>query len=49
MGARDVLLFLGFGLHLPVVGFFLFAATFECDSIFQDALEIVHNRKGFNR
>ena len=37
----DVLLFLGFGLHLTLVGVFPFAAAAKGNAILQDILKIV--------
>jgi len=42
MGARDILLLLGFGLHLAII-FRLITSTSEVDAVFQYILKIVHN------
>ena len=42
MGARDILLLLGFGLHLAII-FRLITSTSEVDTIFKYVLKIVHN------
>ena len=42
MGSRDILLLLGFGLHLAIV-FRLVTSTSEVDAVFEDILKIVHN------
>ena len=41
----DILLFLGFGLHLAVV-FRLVSSTSEVDTVFEDILKIVHRLNG---
>ena len=46
VGAGDILLFLGFGLHLVVVLLRTAAATAKLDALHQDLFEIVHCRKG---
>ena len=46
MRASDILLLLGFGLHLTVV-LVLITATTEVDAIFKDVLEIVHHSSLF--
>ena len=45
MRACDILLLLGFGLHLTVV-LVLITATTEVDAILKDVLEIVHINDG---
>ena len=46
MRASDILLLLGFGLHLTVV-LVLITATTEVDAILKDVLEIVHHSSLF--
>ena len=41
MGARDILLLLGFGLHLAII-FRLITSTSEVDAVLQYILKIVH-------
>ena len=41
VGTGDILLLLGFGLHLAVV-FRLITASAETDAVFEDILKIVH-------
>ena len=45
MGARDILLLLGFGLHLAII-FRLITSTSEVDAVFYDILKIVHINDG---
>ena len=47
MGSRDILLFLGFGLHLAIV-FRLVTSTSEVDAVFEDILKVVHINDGIN-
>ena len=42
MGPRDILLLLGFGLHLAIV-LRLISSTSEVDAVLQYILKIVHN------
>ena len=50
--SRDVLLFLGFGLHLAFIGIFPFTASAKGNTILQNTLEIVfayaHINDGIN-
>ena len=39
--SRDILLFLGLGLHLPLVRVVAFATPSEADTVLQDFLEIL--------
>ena len=41
----DILLLLGFGLHLAIV-LWLIASTAETDTVFEDILKIVHTLNG---
>ena len=41
MGSRNILLFLGFGLHLSFVGVFALAALTKGNAILKNALKIV--------
>ena len=41
MGTRDILLLLGFGLHLAII-LRLITSTSEVDAVFEDVLKIVH-------
>ena len=41
MGSRNILLFLGFGLHFSLVGVFAFAALSKGNAILKNALKIV--------
>ena len=41
----DILLLLGFGLHLAIV-LWLIASTAETDTVFEDILKIVHRLNG---
>ena len=43
MSARDILLLLGFGLHLAIVLWLVTSAS-EVDAVFKDILKVVHNR-----
>ena len=45
VGTGDILLLLGFGLHLTVV-LRLITASAEADAVFKDILEIVHINGG---
>ena len=47
MGARDILLLLGFGLHLAII-FRLITSTSEVDAVLQYILKIVHINDGIN-
>ena len=47
MGARDILLLLGFGLHLAII-LRLITSTSEVDAVFKDILKIVHINGGIN-
>ena len=42
VGARDILLLLGFGLHLAIVLWLVTSAS-EVDAVFKDILKVVHN------
>ena len=41
MGARDILLLLGFGFHLAII-FRLVTSTSEVDTVFESVLKVVH-------
>ena len=45
MSSRNILLFLGFGLHLAIV-LGLIAPSSEVNTVFEDMLEIVHRLNG---
>ena len=45
MGSRNILLLLGFGLHLAIV-LWLVTSTSEVDAVFEYILEIVHINGG---
>ena len=47
MGTRDILLLLGFGLHLAII-FRLITSTSEVDAVFEDILKVVHINDGIN-
>ena len=47
MGSRDILLLLGFGLHLAII-LRLITSTSEVDSVLQYILKIVHINDGIN-
>ena len=47
MGTRDILLLLGFGLHLAII-LRLITSTSEVDSVLQYILKIVHINDGIN-
>ena len=47
MGSRNILLFLGFGLHLAIVLGLVTSAS-EVDAVFEDILKIVHINDGIN-
>ena len=47
MGTRDILLLLGFGLHLAIV-LRLVTSTSEVDAVLQYILKIVHINDGIN-
>ena len=45
MGSRDILLLLGFGLHLASI-LWLVTSTSKVDAVFEDILKIVHINGG---
>ena len=47
MGSRDILLLLGFGLHLAIVLRLVTSAS-EVDAVFEDVLKVVHINGGIN-
>ena len=47
MSPRDILLLLGFGLHLAIVPR-LISSTSEVDAVLKDILKIVHINDGIN-